>query len=213
MKSPQRSAKERRLTTAGPYDGPPRGGQMPSSGALCGQAVIAGGSAMRSAQRCGADLTRRMETAATYPGGRRRCASSARFLPTCLISLMWPSRLIAQDLTSPAEGTSAIVIAVRWIQDVALGSLATAAAVIAVACLGFLMLRGHLPVRRAATVLLGCFVLFGASVIAQSLIAVAESRSIDVPVADAPRQTVAPLPPNLNDNADVNGNAVISAPE
>lgn len=53
--------------------------------------------------------------------------------------------------------------AVRWIEGTLLGTIATVAAVIAVAAVGFLMLTGRLNWRYGATVILGCFILFGAA--------------------------------------------------
>ena len=44
-----------------------------------------------------------------------------------------------------------------------LGTIATVVAVIAVAAVGFMMLTGRINWRYGATVIVGCFVLFGAS--------------------------------------------------
>jgi type IV secretion system protein VirB2 len=44
-----------------------------------------------------------------------------------------------------------------------LGNVATAVAVIAVAMVGFMMLTGRMNWRFGATVILGCFILFGAA--------------------------------------------------
>ncbi|WP_429600398.1 TrbC/VirB2 family protein [Sphingomonas zeicaulis] len=68
----------------------------------------------------------------------------------------------AQDLADP-EGSGVLVAAVRWIEGTLLGTIATVAAVIAVAAVGFLMLTGRLNWRYGATVILGCFILFGAA--------------------------------------------------
>lgn len=87
---------------------------------------------------------------------------------------------IAPSLADPA-GSNPIVTAVGWIEGVALGSVATSIALIAVASIGFLMLGGRLPVRRGATVIMGCFILFGAPVIASGLLGSLQSRR-DVPV-------------------------------
>lgn len=67
----------------------------------------------------------------------------------------------------PAE--SPITAGVVWIQGAALGSTATIVAVVAVATIGMLMLSGRLELRRGITVVLGCFILFGASSIAAAL--------------------------------------------
>jgi len=68
----------------------------------------------------------------------------------------------AQDLADPA-GSGPIVSAVHWLQGTLLGTIATTVAVIAVASVGFLMLTGRINWRYGATVILGCFILFGAA--------------------------------------------------
>ena len=52
-----------------------------------------------------------------------------------------------------------------WLQGTLLGTVATVAAVIAVAAVGFMMLTGRLQWRHGATVILGCFIVFGAGAI------------------------------------------------
>jgi len=66
---------------------------------------------------------------------------------------------------------SPIGSAVTWLQGALLGSIATTAAVVAVASVGYLMLAGRIDVRRAVQVVFGCFILFGASSIAQGIMA------------------------------------------
>lgn len=65
-------------------------------------------------------------------------------------------------LTDP-RGSSPIVSAVQWLQGTLLGTVATVVAVIAVASVGFLMLTGRINWRYGAVVILGCFILFGAT--------------------------------------------------
>lgn len=69
----------------------------------------------------------------------------------------------AQDGYTDPDGSGALVSAVNWLQGTLLGTVATVAAVIAVACVGFMMLTGRINWRYGATVILGCFILFGAS--------------------------------------------------
>lgn len=66
---------------------------------------------------------------------------------------------------SDPSGSAALTAAAHWISNTLLGSVATAIAVIAVASVGLLMLSGRIDVRRAATIVVGCFVLFGAPTI------------------------------------------------
>ena len=68
---------------------------------------------------------------------------------------------VAQD---PA-GSGPIVAALGWLQGTLLGNVATAVAVMAVAAVGFMMLTGRLNWRFGATVIIGCFILFGAGAI------------------------------------------------
>jgi type IV secretory pathway VirB2 component (pilin) len=62
-------------------------------------------------------------------------------------------------------GAGPILGAVTWMQDTLLGEVASGVAVIAVAVVGFLMLSGRLNWRYGATVIVGCFILFGAATI------------------------------------------------
>jgi type IV secretion system protein VirB2 len=69
----------------------------------------------------------------------------------------------AQELSTNPQGSGVIVNAMRWMQGSLLGTVATVAAVIAIASVGFLMLTGRINWRHGAVVILGCFVLFGAA--------------------------------------------------
>jgi type IV secretion system protein VirB2 len=77
----------------------------------------------------------------------------------------WSTAAMAQDSLSNAnpEGSGVLVRAVQWLQGTLLGTIATVVAVIAVASVGFLMLTGRINWRYGATVILGCFILFGAA--------------------------------------------------
>jgi type IV secretion system protein VirB2 len=66
-------------------------------------------------------------------------------------------------------GAGPIVAALAWLQGTLLGHVATTVAVIAVAMVGFLMLGGRLNWRFGATVIVGCFILFGASAIVSGI--------------------------------------------
>ncbi|WP_286774586.1 TrbC/VirB2 family protein [Sphingomonas sp. 66-10] len=69
----------------------------------------------------------------------------------------------AQDMAGDPAGSGVLVSAVRWLEGTLLGTIATVVAVIAVASVGFLMLTGRINWRYGATVILGCFILFGAA--------------------------------------------------
>lgn len=65
--------------------------------------------------------------------------------------------------------TSVILPAAQWVEAVLLGNLATVIAIVAVASIGFAMMTGRIDARRGGTIILGCFILFGASTIANGL--------------------------------------------
>ena len=69
----------------------------------------------------------------------------------------------AQDAVGDPAGSGVLVSAVRWLQGTLLGTVATVVAIIAVASVGFLMLTGRINWRYGATVIIGCFILFGAA--------------------------------------------------
>jgi len=103
---------------------------------------------------------------------------------------------VAPSLADP-EGFGPFVAAVRWIEGAALGTIATSVALIAVATVGLLMLSGRLPVRRSASVILGCFILFGAPTIATGLLsAVQTAVSGEAPIPPILEPTPLPEPGN-----------------
>jgi type IV secretion system protein VirB2 len=67
------------------------------------------------------------------------------------------------------QGSGPIVAALAWLQGTLLGNVATAVAVMAVAAVGFMMLTGRLNWRFGATVIIGCFILFGAGAIVSGI--------------------------------------------
>jgi len=88
-------------------------------------------------------------------------------------ALMTPGMAQAQSLEGSPAGAGPIVAAVDWVRDTLLGNLATAVAVIAIAMVGFMMLSGRMNWRHGVTVIIGCFVLFGAATIAGGIAQVA----------------------------------------
>jgi type IV secretion system protein VirB2 len=86
-----------------------------------------------------------------------------------LAGLLLPSAALAQSAGVDPAGSGPIVAALGWLQGTLLGNVATAVAVIAVAMVGFMMLTGRMNWRFGATVIIGCFVLFGASAIVSGI--------------------------------------------
>ena len=78
-----------------------------------------------------------------------------------IAALLVPAAAQAQQ--ADPQGSGPIVNALAWMQGTLLGNVATAVAVMAVAAVGFMMLTGRINWRYGVTVVLGCFVLFGAT--------------------------------------------------
>jgi type IV secretion system protein VirB2 len=92
---------------------------------------------------------------------RHRKSATGKGIVVAALAAAWSSAAQA-GLSDPA-GSGVIVAAVRWLEGTLLGTIATVVAVIAVASVGFLMLTGRINWRYGATVILGCFILFGAA--------------------------------------------------
>jgi type IV secretion system protein VirB2 len=102
-----------------------------------------------------------------------------------------------EGLSDP-DGSNAIVAAVAWLQGTLLGTVATTVAIIAVASVGFAMLTGRTDWRHAARVVIGCFILLGASSIVAGIrtTVAASALSYGGPSLEAPPPLVIPtLPP------------------
>jgi type IV secretion system protein VirB2 len=84
-------------------------------------------------------------------------------LAALLAFALAPSAAFAQGV-DPA-GSGPINNALLWLQGTLLGTVATTVAVMAVAAIGFMMLTGRMNWRFGATVIVGVFILFGATTI------------------------------------------------
>lgn len=82
-------------------------------------------------------------------------------LPLALLAALSASPALAQAQADPA-GSSPLIAALSWVQGTLLGTVATSAAVIAIAIVGFLMLSGRMEWRRGVIVIVGAFIIFGA---------------------------------------------------
>ncbi|MCA6286622.1 TrbC/VirB2 family protein [Phenylobacterium sp.] len=76
-------------------------------------------------------------------------------------AILSASPALAQAQADPA-GSSPLIAALSWVQNTLLGTVATSAAVIAIAIVGFLMLSGRMDWRRGVIVIVGAFIIFGA---------------------------------------------------
>ncbi len=94
-----------------------------------------------------------------------------KLLPACAAALAAGHGASAAAQTHGADphGSGPILAAVEWLQGTLLGNVATAVAVIAVALVGFMMLTGRMNWRYGVTVIVGCFILFGAASIVSGI--------------------------------------------
>jgi type IV secretory pathway VirB2 component (pilin) len=91
-----------------------------------------------------------------------------------------------------APQSSAISATTDWLAGLLNGPAAAALCVVAVAIVGITMLSGRLAIRDGARVLLGCFILLGAPLLASEFRGFAEDAAGTATAAPAP---VAPPPP------------------
>lgn len=109
--------------------------------------------------------------------------------------MAWVYAYTSPSFAGPG-GSGAVAAAVQWLQATLLGTVATAVAVICVATVGLMMLSGRIDLRRGATVVVGCFILFGASTIAAGIRSVAAADSAPVePVYQVDPWLPPPPPP------------------
>jgi type IV secretion system protein VirB2 len=94
-----------------------------------------------------------------------------KYLAALFLLFAIPAR--AQMMTADPEGSSPLVAAMQWLEGTLLGNLATTAAVIAVAAVGYMMLTGRIEWRRGITVVIGCFIIFGSVAIVSGIRALA----------------------------------------
>jgi hypothetical protein len=106
----------------------------------------------------------------------------------------------------------------QWVQGTLLGTVATTVAVIAVASVGLGMLTGRVDVRRGVGVIVGCFVLFGATSIVKGVQSGIPGTGDETPAYVAPppvpiRAPVTPSPaPKPTSGYDPYAGASMSTP-
>lgn len=120
--------------------------------------------------------------------------------PAFAFSLSVP---VAGSLSDPA-GSNVLTDAVAWLQGTMLGTVATLVAILAVASVGLMMLTGRISVRHGATVVVGCFILFGAATIAAGIRAFVggggeEAYASEPPPPPPVPPPSPPAPPPAND--------------
>ncbi|QNQ11819.1 TrbC/VIRB2 family protein [Sphingomonas alpina] len=120
------------------------------------------------------------------------CPALNRSVSAAMASIAVLSYAPSYSLADPA-GSDPLVAAVGWLQGTLLGTVATTIAIIAVAVIGMMMLNGRINWRSGATVITGCFILFGAGIIAAGIRSAASGGYERDYVPPAPY--VAPPPP------------------
>lgn len=107
--------------------------------------------------------------------------------------------VVVQQSLFEAGGGAPMMESARWIDGVMLSEIALGVCVIAVAFLGALMLTGRLPLREGARVVIGCFVLLGAPVIAAGFVGggsgVSEASALPPPIVVPVLRSRLDLPP------------------
>jgi type IV secretion system protein VirB2 len=96
-----------------------------------------------------------------------------KLAPLAALAALAGSPAFAQTAADPA-GSSPILAALNWIQGTLLGNVATTAAVIAIAAVGFLMLTGRIEWKRGLVVIIGAFIIFGAVTIVAGIRSLAQ---------------------------------------
>lgn len=126
--------------------------------------------------------------------------------------MMFAISLRQASLSDPPSA-SAIAAATDWVGNLLFGPLVTTIAVIAIACIGLAMLSGRIELRRGASVVFGCFLLFGAKGIADGFRASATSSPPPV-AAVAPPPTFVPSSSQLQgaDGYDPYAGAAVMRP-
>jgi len=92
--------------------------------------------------------------------------------------------------------------AIDWITGTLIGNLALTLCELAVAYVGLLMLTGRLAVRAGLRVVLGCFILLGAPLIASAFVGFGQVQSntpLPVPTTLASEDQRPELPPSDHD--------------
>ncbi|HSM53811.1 TrbC/VirB2 family protein [Altererythrobacter litoralis] len=97
--------------------------------------------------------------------------SFTRLLAMAMLMLS-PTAALAQQAADP-QGSGPVVAALAWLQGTMMGTVATTVAVMAVAAIGFMMLTGRMNWRFGVTVIVGVFILFGATTIVAGIQAAA----------------------------------------
>jgi type IV secretory pathway VirB2 component (pilin) len=95
---------------------------------------------------------------------------------------------------APLQQTNALAAAVNWIELTLVGNLATAVAIIAIAWFGLMMLSGRFSSRRGIQLIVGCFIIFGASALASGIMSTLKAGTADAQTAPPESPVIAAGP-------------------
>jgi len=83
------------------------------------------------------------------------------------------------SFSSPTYSDPSLVASADWVRDLLTGSLGVTLAMLAIAWVGFGLLQGRIALRDGARIVLGCFILFGAPIIASAFVRFARADQTD----------------------------------
>ncbi|QDK35974.1 TrbC/VirB2 family protein [Sphingomonas sp. IC081] len=102
-------------------------------------------------------------------------------------------------ISTPSGGLAS---AIQWLADLLTGTLGVSLAIVAIAVAGLMMLQGRLGIRDGARAIAGCFIVFGAPIMAKGLWENTRPQSSPIEI-EAPPPFVAPeMPAKTSANPD-----------
>lgn len=116
---------------------------------------------------------------------------------------MSEDQILFSTVSNLDQHEATIPTAVRWIESMLLGSIATSIAILAVAILTFGMLWGRFDLRAAGRIALGAFILFEAPLIAYQMAASLRGGQVAAPTL-AQQTLPVSAAPQIPKNAPVN---------
>lgn len=99
--------------------------------------------------------------------------------------------MTVDSFSDSTDAQPALVGAVEWVRDLLTGSVGVSIAVLAIACVGFALLQGRMPIRDGARTILGCFILFASPAIATAF---AQLMNLERAGPSAETKPIAPPP-------------------
>lgn len=108
----------------------------------------------------------------------------------------------ASQSTAFLTSTGGLASATQWLADLLTGTLGASLAIVAIAITGLLMLQGRLSIRQAIRTIAGCFIVFGAPVMAKGLWESTRPQRTPIQIEASPRFTAPEIPAKPMTNPD-----------